>query len=288
MAVADSVDPEGWMVTFNDLMSRIAVHFGRVEPRRTATAYVRGLLADIDRKNCWNLAEHAGLTGPQAMQRLLRSARWDADAVRDDVRAYVIDQLGHDGVLIVDETGFLKKGAGSAEVQRQYTGTAGRIENSQVGVFLAYATPRGRALLDRRLYLSEHPWLADPDRCRSAGVPDEATFATKPTLAAAMIAAALEAGLSTRWVSGDEVYGQDPHLRLLLEQRQVGYVLAIAGNRSASTWTGSITARPRSPPAWPIGTGTATAPAKAPKVRAGTPGPGRASTKPPPRGTGGC
>lgn len=269
-------------------MSRIAVHFGRVEPRRTATAYVRGLLADIDRKNCWNLAEHAGLTGPQAMQRLLRNARWDADAVRDDVRAYVIDQLGHDGVLIVDETGFLKKGAGSAGVQRQYTGTAGRIENSQVGVFLAYATPRGRALLDRRLYLPEHPWLADPDRCRWAGVPDEATFATKPTLAAAMIAAALEAGLSTRWVSGDEVYGQDPHLRLLLEQRQVGYVLAIAGNRSASTWTGSITARPRSPPAWPIGTGTATAPAKAPKVRAGTPGPGRASTKPPPRGTGGC
>jgi SRSO17 transposase len=231
MAVADSVDPDGWMVTFNDLMSRIASRFCRVEPRRTAIAYVRGLLADIERKNCWNLAEHAGLTGPQAMQRLLRSARWDADAVRDDVRAYVIDQLGEDGVLIVDETGFLKKGAGSAGVQRQYTGTAGRIENSQVGVFLAYATGRGRALLDRRLYLPEHSWLADPERCRAAGVPDETAFATKPALAAAMITAALEAGLSARWVSGDEVYGQDPRLRGMLEQRQVGYVLAIAGNR---------------------------------------------------------
>jgi hypothetical protein len=145
MAVADSVDPDGWMVTFNDLMSRIAAHFGRVEPRRTATAYVRGLLADIDRKNCWNLAEHAGLTGPQAMQRLLRSARWDADAVRDDVRAYVIDQLGHDGVLIVDENGFLKKGAGSAGVQRQYTSTA-RDGSKTVRSACSWPTPpRGAA-----------------------------------------------------------------------------------------------------------------------------------------------
>lgn len=231
MAVAGTVDPDGWMVTFNDLMSRIAARFGRIEPRRAATAYVRGLLADLERKNCWNLAEHAGLSGPQAMQRLLRTARWDADAVRDDLRGYVTEQLGCDGVLIVDETGFLKKGGGSAGVQRQYTGTAGRIENSQVGVFLAYATARGRALLDRRLYLPEHSWLADPARCRAAGVPEQATFATKPALAAEMIADALDAGLSARWVSGDEVYGQDPRLRTLLEQRRIGYVLAIAGNR---------------------------------------------------------
>lgn len=154
------------MVSFNDLMGRIAGRFGRIEPRRTATAYVRGLLSDLERKNCWNLAEHAGSTGPQAMQRLLRTACWNADAVRDDVRGYVIEHLGQDGVLIVDETGFLKKGSGSAGVQRQYTGTAGRIENSQIGVFLAYATPRGRALLDRRLYLPEHSWLADPGRPR--------------------------------------------------------------------------------------------------------------------------
>ncbi|MFD8533125.1 IS701 family transposase [Streptosporangium canum] len=212
-------------------MGRIAGRFGRVELRRTATAYVRGLLADIDRKSCWNLAEQAGLSGPQAMQRLLRTARWDADAVRDDVRGYVIEQLGEVGVLIVDETGFVKKGTGSAGVQRQYTGTAGRIENSQVGVFLAYATGRGRALVDRRLYLPEHTWLADPGRCRAAGVPGDAAFATKPALAAAMITAALEAGVPARWVSGDEVYGQDPRLRRLLEQRQIGYVLAIAGSQ---------------------------------------------------------
>ena len=227
MAVGDTLDPDGWRVTFNDLLGRIAGRFSRIEPRRTATAYVRGLLSDLERKNCWNLAEHAGLSGPQAMQRLLRTARWDADAVRDDLRLYLIEQLGDDGVLIVDETGFLKKGSGSAGVQRQYTGTAGRIENSQVGVFLAYATPRGRALLDRRLYLPEHSWLADRDRCASAGVPEQATFATKPALAAEMIVDALDAGLSARWVSGDEVYGQDPRLRALSNGFPISFVSVI-------------------------------------------------------------
>ncbi|MEU0572225.1 IS701 family transposase [Nonomuraea sp. NPDC005983] len=212
-------------------MHRVAGRFGRVEPRRTASAYVRGLLANLERKNCWSLAEHAGPAGPQAMQRLLRTARWDADALRDDVRGYVVEQLGPDGVLVVDETGFLKKGTGSAGVQRQYSGTAGRIENCQVGVFLAYATPAGRALLDRRLYLPEHTWPADRDRCATAGVPAQTVFATKPTLAGQMISAALDAGLSARWVTGDEVYGQDPRLRALLHQRRIGYVLAIAGNR---------------------------------------------------------
>ncbi|TMR01829.1 IS701 family transposase [Nonomuraea turkmeniaca] len=212
-------------------MARIAGRFGRVEPRRTAGAYVRGLLADIDRKNCWNLAEHAGLIGPQALQRLLRSARWDADGVRDDVRSFAVDRLGPDGVLIVDETGFVKKGTGSAGVQRQYSGTAGRIENCQIGVFLAYATPAGRALLDRRLYLPEHTWLADIGRCRSAGVPDGTGFATKPALATQMVLAALDAGVRASWVAGDEVYGQDPRLRAALEERRLGYVLAIAGNR---------------------------------------------------------
>ncbi|MEU8110449.1 IS701 family transposase [Nonomuraea muscovyensis] len=212
-------------------MARIAGRFGRIEPRRAATAYARGLLADIDRKNRWNLAEHAGLAGPQALQRLLRTARWDADQVRDDVRAFVVDRLGPGGVLIVDETGFVKKGAGSAGVQRQYTGTAGRIENSQVGVFLAYATPAGRALLDRRLYLPERTWLADPDRCQATGVPHEIGFATKPALGTAMVLAALKAGVQAAWVTGDEVYGQDPRLRAALEEHRMGYVLAIAGNR---------------------------------------------------------
>lgn len=145
VAVGDSVDPDQWTVTLNDLLARIAARFGRIEPRRTATAYVHGLLDDIDRKNCWNLAEHTGATGPQGMQRLLRQARWDADEVRDDVRSYVVEHLGPGGVLIVDETGFEKKGTGSAGVQRQYSGTAGRIDNCQIGVFLAYATGAGRA-----------------------------------------------------------------------------------------------------------------------------------------------
>jgi SRSO17 transposase len=222
MAVADSVDPDRWIGTLNDLLRQIAHRFSRVEPRRAADAYVRGLLSDVERKNCWNLAEQAGLRGPQKMQRLLRTARWDAEAVRDDVRHHVSEHLGGNGVLIVDETGFLKKGCRSAGVQRQYTGTAGRIENSQVGVFLAYATPRGRALIDRRLYLPEHSWLADQSRCRSAGVPDEIAFATKPALAAQMITAALDAGIDAPWVTGDEVYGQDPSLRALLEERQTG------------------------------------------------------------------
>lgn len=232
MAAADSVDPERWIVTLNDLLGRIAGRFGRIEPRRAAGAYVRGLLADIDRKNCWNLAEHAGQAGPQAMQRLLRTARWDADAVRDDIRASVIERLGPGGVLIVDETGFEKKGGSSAGVQRQYSGTTGRVENCQIGVFLAYATSNGRALIDRRLYLPEHSWLADAARCEHAGVPAATRFATKPALATAMIVAALEANVDTRWVSGDEVYGQDPRLRATLEERQVGYVLALAANRT--------------------------------------------------------
>jgi SRSO17 transposase len=236
MAVSHSVDPAGWQREFHELMGRIASRFGRVEPRRTVGAYVSGLLSGVERKNCWNLAEQAGHRGPEAMQRLLRTAHWDADRVRDDVREYVHDRLGHpDGVLIVDETGFVKKGTASAGVQRQYTGTAGRIENSQVGVFLAYASTRGRALIDRRLYLPQASWVADGERCQAAGVPARSVFATKPALAGQMIVAALETGIGAAWVAGDEVYGQDPSLRALIEDRGVGYVLAIAGNHRVAT-----------------------------------------------------
>ena len=232
MTAGDSVAAGRWRAEFDALMGRIAGRFGRVEPRRTARAYVTGLLSGVERKNCWWLAEQAGLAGPQAMQRLVRSACWDADAIRDEVRRYVIDRFGGpDGVLIVDETGFVKKGTCSAGVQRQYTGTAGRVENAQVGVFMAYACARGRALIDRRLYLPKNSWLADPERCRAAGVPHDTAFATKPALAAQMITSALSAGVPAAWVSGDEVYGQDPHLRALLEQAQIGYVLAIASHR---------------------------------------------------------
>jgi SRSO17 transposase len=213
---------------FDQAMARIAGRFRRVEPRATARAFVLGLLSGVERKNCWQLAEEAGHARPGAMQRLLRSARWDADEVRDEVRSYALDHLGGDGVLIVDETGFLKKGLHSAGVQRQYTGTAGRIENAQVGVFLAYASSRGRALIDRRLYLPEHTWCRDPDRRSGSGVPARAEFATKPRLALQMIEAALDAGCSSSWVTGDEVYGQDPQLRSALEARGIGYVLAVA------------------------------------------------------------
>ncbi|WP_412775053.1 IS701 family transposase [Streptomyces platensis] len=214
---------------FDHVMARIAGRFGRVEPRATARAYLLGLLSGVERKNCWQLAEQAGHARPGPMQRLLRYARWDADAVRDDVRTYDVEHLGaDDGVLIVDETGFVKKGRASAGAQRQYTGTAGRIENSQVGVFLAYATERGRALIDRRLYLPEHSWCSDPERRDAAGIPGQVQFATKPRLASEMIDAALDAGITASWVTGDEAYGQDPHLRVHLEEAGIGYVLAVA------------------------------------------------------------
>ncbi|MDI5969397.1 IS701 family transposase [Streptomyces sp. SL13] len=209
-------------------MARIAGRFGRVEPRATTRAFVLGLLSGVERKNCWQLAEQAGHARPGAMQRLLRSARGDADEVRDEVRSYVPEHLSGDGVLIVDETGFLKKGDRSAGVQRQYTGTAGRIENTQVGVFLAYASEQGRALIDRRLYLPEHTWCEDSERRSGSGVPEDVEFATKPRLALRMIEAALDAGCQSAWVTGDEVYGQDPQLRSALEARGIGYVLAVA------------------------------------------------------------
>ncbi|AWS48996.1 IS701 family transposase [Streptosporangium sp. 'caverna'] len=213
-------------------MTRVAGRFVRAEPRRTAGQIVKGLLSEADRKTCWSLAERAGHADPQAMQRLLRTAVWDAEAVRDDVRDWLVEQLGHpDAVLVTDETGSLKKGVCSVGVQRQYTGTAGRVENSQVGVFLAYVTPAGRALIDRRLYLPETTWCDQPDRLAAAGVPDDIGFATKPGLARQMIAAALDAGVPASWVTADEVYGADPGLRADLEQRRIGYVLAVGCDR---------------------------------------------------------
>src|SRR6476660_6347976 len=199
--------------------------FPRVETRRRAAAFVRGLLADLPRKNCWTIAEHAGDPDPHGMQHLLARGSWDTDGVREDLRDYVTTGLGDtDAVLIVDETGDLKKGVHTVGVQRQYTGTAGRIENSQVAVYLAYASPTGHALIDRALYLPAS-WTDDPDRCTTAGIPKGTAFATKPALATAMITA-LDAGAPASWVAGDEVYGADPTLRKILEDRGIGYVLA--------------------------------------------------------------
>jgi len=228
VAAGDSVDPDRWLAEFEELMGRIAGRFARVEPRRRARAFVLGLLAGLRRKNCWTIAEHAGDVSPDGMQHLLAGARWDAAAVRDDVRGYVLEHLGDpDAVLVVDETGDLKKGTASAGVQRQYTGTVGHVENCQVGVFLSYASAGGHALIDRELYLPRS-WAADPARCRAAGIPGGVRFATKPALAQMMIARALDAGTPAAWVTADEVYGADPVLRKDLETRRVGYVLAVA------------------------------------------------------------
>jgi SRSO17 transposase len=151
------------------------------------------------------------------------SCQWDADAVRDDLRAYVAEHLGdHGGVLIVDETGFLKKGVKSAGVQRQYSGTAGRVENRQLGVFLAYASAKGRALVDRYLYLPRG-WCTDQARREEAGVGAGVAFATKPALGLAMLGRALDAGIPARWVTADEAYGKDAKFRAWLQHRRVGY-----------------------------------------------------------------
>jgi SRSO17 transposase len=218
---------EGWAAEFDRLCERIGPRFGRPEVRRRVVGLLRGLLGDVDRKNGWQLAEHAGETTPDGMQRLLTTARWDPDAVRDDVRAYLVEHLGDPGgVLVVDETGFLKKGTRSAGVQRQYSGTAGRIENCQVGVFVAYASPKGRALMDRELYLPKQ-WAADQERRAQAHVGAEVEFHTKPKLAQRMLQRAVDGGVPARWVTADEVYGGDARLRAWLEERDLSYVLAI-------------------------------------------------------------
>jgi SRSO17 transposase len=210
---ADLEEVRAWAAGLQALHARIAGRFARAEPRRRALAYLKGLLGNVTRKNGWQLAEHAGERTPDGMQRLLATADWDPDLVRDDLRRYVIEHLGDPGaVLVVDETGFLKKGTTSVGVQRQYSGTAGKIDNCQLGVFLAYASPKGRAFIDRELYLPRS-WTSDPARCQAARVPREAGFRTKPQLAQVMLARALDAGTPAAWVTADEAYGGDPALR---------------------------------------------------------------------------
>jgi SRSO17 transposase len=193
------LDPARWQELFDQLMRRVAGQVARVDLRRRARAFVRGLLADLPRKNCWTIAEHTGDPNPAGMQHLLARAVWDHDKVRDDLRDYVVEHLGDpQAVLVVDETGDLKKGTQTVGVKRQYTGTAGRIENAQVEVYLVYATDAGHAVVDRELYLPR-VWTDDPERCRAVGVPDEVGFATKPELAMAMICRALDAGVPASW-----------------------------------------------------------------------------------------
>jgi SRSO17 transposase len=228
VTVAEVVD---WAVGLDEVLERIGPRFARAEPRARAGVYLRGLLSAAERKNGWTLAEQAGDATPDAMQRLLNHAEWDADAVRDDLRDYVTEHLGDEtAVLVIDETGFLKKGGKSAGVHRQYSGTAGRIENCQLGVFLAYAAPAGRTFIDRELYLPR-AWIDDRARCMEAGIGPDVPFRTKPELALAMLARALDAGVPAGWVAGDELYGQNAALRLALEERGMSYVLAVPVNQ---------------------------------------------------------
>jgi SRSO17 transposase len=242
VAVGHRVEPDRWRAETDRLLNRVAGRFARVATRRRARGFLLGLLADLPRKNCWSIAEHAGDPDPHGMQYLLGRASWDTDGVRDDLRDYVTTGLGDtDAVLVVDETGDLKKGACTVGVQRQYTGTAGRIENAQVAVYLTYAGARGHAMIDRELYLPKS-WTDDEQRCADAGVPDDIEFLTKPALATGMICRALNAGMPARWVAGDEVYGADPALRAELELRRVGYVLGIGCDRRVPTAAGLLRA----------------------------------------------
>lgn len=227
---------EGWADEVEAVAERIGRRFARSEPRRRAVGYVRALLSDAERKNGWQVAEHLGEATPDGVQHLLARADWDADAVRDDLMGYVAEHLGDpDGVLVVDETGFLKKGTKSCGVARQYTGTAGRVENAQVGVFLGYSARKGRALVDRALYLPKE-WAGDADRRKEAGVPTAVGFATKIVLARRMIDRAVVAGVPAKWVTADAVYGSDYHFRTTAEGHGLGYVVGVRSD--FAVWSG--------------------------------------------------
>jgi SRSO17 transposase len=221
-----------WEAELSALKGRIGAAFRRMEAREMAGAFIDGLLSGVDRKTGWLMAEQAGLERPYRIQSLLGRGHWSADALRDIVRDYVFEALGDaDGVLVVDETGFVKKGDHSAGVSRQYSGAAGRIENSQVGVFVGYASRFGQALIDRRLYLPE-VWASDAPRRAKAHVPEDITFATKIEIARDLIASALDAGAHCRWVLADALYGGDSRLRRMLEERRQSYVLAVRSNQT--------------------------------------------------------
>ncbi len=221
-----------WRAELEGLKLWIAPSLGRSETRLSAGSFIEGLLSSAERKTGWMLAEEAGHERPYRIQSLLGRSSWSADALRDRVRAYVSQALGdRGGVLVIDETGFLKKGRHSVGVARQYSGTAGRIENCQVGVFAAYASRYGHALVDRQLYLPK-AWAEDEERRSKASVPQDLAFATKPAMAREMIARTLDAGLPCAWVLADALYGSDSRLRRLLEDRSQAYVLAVRSNQT--------------------------------------------------------
>src|SRR5215210_1168489 len=225
-----------WTEELEAVGDRLSVDVARSEVSQRANDYLRGLLYEAERKNSWQLAEVAGNSTPYGLQHLLGRANWDADLVREDLREYVLEHLGdEDAVLIVDETGFIKKGTNSVGVKRQYTGTAGKTENCQVGVFLAYGSHRGQAFIDRELYLPGE-WAKDEERRERAGVPAEIGMRTKPALAKEMLGRALDGGASAAWVVADSVYGDSRRLGMFLEEKEQPYVLAVSGK--AYVWAG--------------------------------------------------
>jgi SRSO17 transposase len=217
-----------WGRELERVCDQLGPRFGRPEVRQRAPQYVQGLIAQVERKNGWQLADYLGDETPKNLQHFIARSQWSADEVRDDMQRYVVEHLSRDdGVLVLDETGFLKKGTKSAGVARMYSGTAGRIENCQIGVFLAYSTPHGHTLIDRELYLPQS-WTEDRVRCREAHIPDEVEFATKPQLARRMLQRARAAGVPAKWVAADEVYGSDYQFRRGCEQLGLGYVVAVS------------------------------------------------------------
>ncbi|MEE6271632.1 IS701 family transposase [Streptomyces diastatochromogenes] len=228
------VRPDVWASELEEALLRVGHRFGRADPRRRMRAYVHGLLAPVGRKSSWQLAEHAAHGTPHGLQNLLNRARWDAAGVRDDVQAYVTEQLGEDdGVLVIDETGFLKQRETSAGAQRQYSGTVGRAKNCQVAVFAACASSRGRTLVDREVYLPKS-WTSDRERCQAAKVPVGRGFATKAELARVLVARARSSPLPFPWVTADALYGQDGHFRRMLEEAELGYVRAVAKSQQVN------------------------------------------------------
>ena len=222
------LEVNNWIEEVDAAAARIASRFSRKDLRAHSARYLRGLISRVERKNGWQLAEELGEQTPTNLQHFIARSNWDADQVRDDLQQYAMEHLGSkDGILIIDETGFLKKGTKSVGVKRQYSGTAGRIENSQVGVFLAYRSEAGHALIDRSLYLPKE-WAEDRDRRRAAKVPESVTFSTKPALAREMLKRTLAAGVRAKWVTADEVYGSDSKFRRFCEERGLGYVVAIS------------------------------------------------------------
>ncbi len=214
-----------WQQELEALIKRLSPRFARTEARARMGAYLHGLLSPVQRKNGWQLAEWVGDQTPYGLQHLLGRAIWDAEAVRDELIGYVVEKLGDpEGVLVLDETGFIKKGDKSCGVARQYSGTAARIENAQVGVFLAYATQKGHTFLDRKLYLPKE-WTEDTARLQAADVPDTVRFTTKPKIARKMLERAFAAGVPCRWVTADSVYGNDRSLQLWLQQQGKAHVL---------------------------------------------------------------